>query len=192
MPCRRMYRAHLGRRRNIGRTRAAINRVPVLNGMNLYKDGSSASEARQAVGGGRGAVGTGTDLAEAIHRLVLWVGALSTAGAIPFRWHNTARKTSGGLVIPPPRLKSTESPDEPQSQNDANRVTAERLERFQRSGSPAMADVSGRRRSYPAEGTLPSHARPGDGLRGVRRTLPAVYLQHIDRTNQVRLISDWL
>ena len=100
MPCRCKHRDHFGRFRNTGRTGAAASMVPILNGMNFYKDGSSASEARQAVGGGRGAVGTGTDLAEAIHRLVLWVGALSTAGAIPFRWHNTARKTSGELVTP--------------------------------------------------------------------------------------------
>jgi hypothetical protein len=53
--------------------------VLVLYCINTYKDGCSASEARQAVGGGRGAVVTGTDLAEAIHRLALWVGGLSTA-----------------------------------------------------------------------------------------------------------------
>ena len=35
-----------------------------------------------AAGGGRGAVVTGTYLAEAIHRLALWVGGLSTVGAI--------------------------------------------------------------------------------------------------------------
>jgi len=56
--------------------------VLVLNCINTYKDGCSASEARQAVGGGRGAVITGTHLAEAIHRLALWVGGLSTVGAI--------------------------------------------------------------------------------------------------------------
>jgi len=50
--------------------------------INTNKDGCSASEARQAVGGGRGAVVTGTHLAEAIHRLALWVGGLSTVGAI--------------------------------------------------------------------------------------------------------------
>ena len=55
--------------------------VPVLPCITTYKDGCSASEARQAVGGGRGAVLRGTHLAEAIHRLALWVGGLSTAGA---------------------------------------------------------------------------------------------------------------
>ena len=53
----------------------------VLHCINTYKDGCSASEARQAVGEGRGAVVTGTHLAEAIHRLALWVGGLSTLGA---------------------------------------------------------------------------------------------------------------
>lgn len=53
-----------------------------LHCINTYKDGCSASEARQAVGEGRGAVVTGTHLAEAIHRLALWVGGLSTVGAI--------------------------------------------------------------------------------------------------------------
>ena len=56
--------------------------VLVLHCINTYKDGCSASEARQAVGKGRGAVVTGTHLAEAIHRLALWVGGLSTVGAI--------------------------------------------------------------------------------------------------------------
>jgi len=56
--------------------------VLVLHCINTYKDGCSASEARQAVGEGRGAVVTGTHLAEAIHRLALWVGGLSTVGAI--------------------------------------------------------------------------------------------------------------
>jgi hypothetical protein len=37
---------------------------------------------RSASGEGRGAVVTGTHLAEAIHRLALWVGGLSTVGAI--------------------------------------------------------------------------------------------------------------
>ena len=54
----------------------------VLLCINTYKGGCSASEARQAVGGERGAVVTGTYLAEAIHRLALWVGGLSTVGAI--------------------------------------------------------------------------------------------------------------
>ncbi len=54
--------------------------VLVLHCVNTYKDGCSASEARQAVGGGRGAVVTGTHLAEAIHRLDLWVGGLSHGG----------------------------------------------------------------------------------------------------------------
>ena len=57
----------------------------VLHCLNTYKDGCSASEARQAVGEGRGAVVTGTHLAEAIHRLALWVGGLSTVGAICMR-----------------------------------------------------------------------------------------------------------
>ena len=56
--------------------------VLVLHCINTYKDGCSASEARQAVGEGRGAVVTGTHLAEAIHRLALWMGGLSTVGAI--------------------------------------------------------------------------------------------------------------
>ena len=42
--------------------------VLVLHCINTYKDGCSASEARQAVGKGRGAVVTGTHLAEAIDR----------------------------------------------------------------------------------------------------------------------------
>ena len=54
----------------------------LLSCINTYKDGCSASEARQAVGEGRGAVVTGTHLAEAIHRLALWVGGLSMVGAI--------------------------------------------------------------------------------------------------------------
>ena len=54
----------------------------VLHCINTYKDGCSASEARQAEGGCRGAVVTGTHLAEAVHRLALWVGGLSTVGAI--------------------------------------------------------------------------------------------------------------
>lgn len=64
----------------------------VLHCLNTYKDGCSASEARQAVGGGRGAVVTGTHLAEAIHRLALWVGGLSTVGAIcTLRQHSTEK-----------------------------------------------------------------------------------------------------
>ena len=55
--------------------------VLVLHCVKTYKDGCSASEARQAVGGCRGAVVTGTHLVEAIHRLALWVGGLSMAGA---------------------------------------------------------------------------------------------------------------
>ena len=66
-------------RRSRRRTRCARSCLACIN---TYKDGCSASEARQAVGGGRGAVVTGTYLAEAIHRLALWVGGLSTAGAI--------------------------------------------------------------------------------------------------------------
>jgi hypothetical protein len=60
----------------------------VLHCINTYKDGCSASEARQAVGESRGAVVTGTHLAEAIHRLALWVGGLSTVGAICTRQHS--------------------------------------------------------------------------------------------------------
>ena len=59
-----------------------IDAFVVFHCINTYKDGHSASEARQAVGGCRGAVVTGTHLAEAIHRLALWVGGLSTVGAI--------------------------------------------------------------------------------------------------------------
>ena len=65
-----------------GRASGSAALVLVLHCINTYKDGCSASEARQAVGGGRGAVVTGTHLAEAIHRLALWVGGLSTVGAI--------------------------------------------------------------------------------------------------------------
>lgn len=50
--------------------------------INTDKNGSWASEARQAVGGGRGAVVTGTHLAEAIHRHALWMGGLSTADVV--------------------------------------------------------------------------------------------------------------
>ena len=53
----------------------------VLHRVNTYKGGCSASEARQAVGDCRGAVVTDTHLAEAIHRLAMWVGGLSTVGA---------------------------------------------------------------------------------------------------------------
>lgn len=71
-------------RRQARRSRAdgSAALVLVLHCINTYKDGCSASEARQAVGEGRGAVVTGTHLAEAIHRLALWVGGLSTVGAI--------------------------------------------------------------------------------------------------------------
>ena len=62
-----------------GRT---VNLVLVLHCFNTYKEGCSASEARQAVGGSRSAVVRGTNLAEAIHRLALWVGGLSTVDAI--------------------------------------------------------------------------------------------------------------
>ena len=64
-----------------GRAGEKVKLVLVLHCLNIYKDGCPASEARQAVGGCRGAVVTGTHLAEAIHRLALWVGGLSMAGA---------------------------------------------------------------------------------------------------------------
>jgi hypothetical protein len=69
-----------GKHADLAAGRAAF--VLVLHCINTYKDGCSASEARQAEGEGRGAVVTGTHLAEAIHRLALWVGGLSTVGAI--------------------------------------------------------------------------------------------------------------
>ena len=69
-----------GKHPGLAAGRAAF--VLVLHCINTYKDGCSASEARQAVGEGRGAVVTGTHLAEAIHRLALWVGGLSTVGAV--------------------------------------------------------------------------------------------------------------
>ena len=71
--------AQLGQ--HAGRTPRNLRLVLVLHCINTYRNGCSASEARQAVGGGRGAVVTGTHLAEAIHRLAQWVGGLSTAGA---------------------------------------------------------------------------------------------------------------
>ena len=55
------------------------------------------SKARQAVGGGRGAVVIGTHLAEAIHSLALWVGGLSTVGAIcTLRQSTSAHAGQGG------------------------------------------------------------------------------------------------
>ena len=54
-----------------GRADGSAALVLVLPCINTYKDGCSASEARQAVGEGRGAVVTGTHLAEAIRRLAL-------------------------------------------------------------------------------------------------------------------------
>ena len=44
-----------------------------------------ASEARQAIGIDRGAVGKARTPRGAVHRLVLWAGGLSTAGAICLR-----------------------------------------------------------------------------------------------------------
>ena len=44
------------------------------------------SEARQAVGIGRGAVVKPRTPRGAVHRLVLWAGGLSTAGAMEFIW----------------------------------------------------------------------------------------------------------
>jgi hypothetical protein len=67
--------------KHAGRANGSAALVLVLHCINTYKDGCSASEARQAVGGCRGAVVTGTHLAEAIHRLALWMGGLSTVGA---------------------------------------------------------------------------------------------------------------
>ena len=66
------------------------------------KSGCSASEARQAVGGCRGAVVTGTHLAEAIHRLALWVGGLSTVGAICTLRRSTSAhaRQEGGPTTP--------------------------------------------------------------------------------------------
>ncbi len=68
--------------KHAGRADGSAAFALVLHCLNTYKDGCSASEARQAVGEGRGAVVTGTHLAEAIHRLALWMGCLSTVGAI--------------------------------------------------------------------------------------------------------------
>ena len=69
-----------GKRTDLADGSAAV--ALVLHSIKTYKDGCSASEARQAVGGGRGPVVTGTHLAEAIHGIALWVGGLSTVGAI--------------------------------------------------------------------------------------------------------------
>ena len=48
-------------------------------------NGCLASEARQAVGIGRGAV-VKPRTRRAVHRLVLWAGGLSTAGAPLLSW----------------------------------------------------------------------------------------------------------
>ena len=77
---RRWAFAQVGKQVDLADGSAAL--VLVWHCINTYKDGCSASEARQAVGECRGAVVTGTHLAEAIHRLALWVGGLSTVGAI--------------------------------------------------------------------------------------------------------------
>ena len=65
--------------------------VLILHCINTYKDGCSASEARQAVGECRGAVVTGTHLAEAIHLSLIHIylqrrllGKRSASG--PRRW----------------------------------------------------------------------------------------------------------
>ncbi len=78
--CRRWAFGQDGKHAGLADRSAAF--VLILHCINTYKDGCSASEARQAVGESRGAVVTGTHLAEAIHRLALWVGGLSTVGAI--------------------------------------------------------------------------------------------------------------
>ena len=69
-------------RRKLPRNRRVDSCLVLHQHINTYRDGCSASEARQTVGAGRGAVVRGTNLAEAIHRLALWVGGLSTAGAV--------------------------------------------------------------------------------------------------------------
>ena len=81
---------------------ATVTSVLVLHCTNTYKDGCSASAARQAVGGSRGAVVRGTNLAEAIHRLALWVGGLSTAGAVCKLRQGLSAHTGygGGLAAP--------------------------------------------------------------------------------------------
>ena len=93
-----------GRCQLAGISGAAVALVLVLHCINIYKDGCSASEARQAVGGGRGAVVRGANLAEAIHRLALWVGGLSTAGGVrTLRPGISAHAGSGaGLQLPRP------------------------------------------------------------------------------------------
>ena len=71
------------------------------------KNGCSASEARQAVGGGREAVVTGTNLAEAIHRLALWVGGLSTGNAVRTLCPGLSANTgTGARLRHPPRKQS--------------------------------------------------------------------------------------
>jgi hypothetical protein len=54
----------------------------VLECSNTYKDGCSASAARQAVGGGRGAVVKPRTPQGPSTGAVLWVGGLSTAGVM--------------------------------------------------------------------------------------------------------------
>lgn len=79
----------------------------VLHCINTYKDGCSASEARQALGEGRGAVVTGTHLAEAIHRLALWMGGLSTVGAIcTLRQHSMEKYGELPRQVDAPRIAS--------------------------------------------------------------------------------------
>jgi hypothetical protein len=51
-----------------------------------FLNGCLASEARQAVGIGRGAVVKPRTPRGAVHRLVLWAGGLSTAGAVLVTW----------------------------------------------------------------------------------------------------------
>ena len=52
---------------------------------------------------------TGTNLAEAIHRLALWVGGLSTAGAICTRGKAYQRKREMKVGVQrPPRQQSLE------------------------------------------------------------------------------------
>ena len=65
-----------------------LDGLSVLAGFSLvsFFNGCLASEARQAGGIGRGAVVKPRTPPGAVHRLVLWAGGLSTAGAGLFRW----------------------------------------------------------------------------------------------------------
>ena len=61
-------------------------RVSLLSFLDLHFNGCLASGARQAIGVGRGAVVKPRTPRGAVHRLVLWAGGLSTAGAVLFMW----------------------------------------------------------------------------------------------------------